>query len=71
MAKTITPRQAYKTMLTEYPDVLDIPHICEILKINRKTAYKILNSGEICCVRIGKKYKIAKLDLINYLINGG
>ena len=55
-------------MLSEYPDVLDVYHICEILKINRKTAYRLLNDKKLPSVRIGRKYKIAKLDLISYLI---
>ena len=45
--KSITPKQAYKTMLTEYPDVLEICHVCEILKINRKTAYKLFENNKL------------------------
>lgn len=71
MAQKITVKQAYKTMLTDYPDVLDLKNICEILNINRKTAYKALNSGQIPCVRISGRYKVAKLDLLNYLIKSG
>ena len=66
--KSITLKQAYKTMLTEYPDVLEICHVCEILKINRKTAYKLFENNKLSCVRIGRKYRIAKIDLIKYLL---
>ncbi len=66
--KSLTPKQAYKTMLTEYPDVLEICHVCEILKINRKTAYKLFENNKLSCVRIGRKYRIAKIDLIKYLL---
>lgn len=54
-------------MLEEYHDVLDTADICTILRIGRKTAYQLLNSGEIPCKRIGRKYKISKASLIEYL----
>ena len=41
---------------------------CEILKINRKTAYKLFENNQLSCVRIGRKYRIAKIDLIKYLL---
>lgn len=55
-------------MLENYNDILEVKQICEILKINRGTAYKLLNSGVIPYRRIGKGYKIPKEMLIRYLI---
>lgn len=66
--KRISIRQAYKTMLTEYPDVLEVCHICEVLKISRKTAYNLMNENIIAHIRIGRKYKVAKIDFIRYLM---
>ena len=54
-------------MLDEYTDVLNTTDICTILRIGRKTAYQLLNSGEIPCKRIGRQYKISKASLIEYL----
>lgn len=54
-------------MLDEYHDVLNTSDICTILRIGRKTAYQLLNSGEIPCKRIGRHYKVSKDVLIEYL----
>lgn len=66
--KSISTRQAYKIMLMGYPDVLDVCHICEILKISRKTVYNLMSRNMISHIRIGRKYKVAKIDFIRYLM---
>ncbi len=54
-------------MLDTYADVLEIKDVCAILKIGRKTAYCLLQSGEIAYRRIGRIYKIPKVAVIQYL----
>lgn len=41
-ASTISQRDAYKLMLKDYPDVMSIEQMCEILSISTKTGYRIL-----------------------------
>ena len=40
-ASTISQRDAYKIMLKDYPDVMSIEQMCEILSISTKTGYRI------------------------------
>ena len=54
-------------MLENYPDVLEVKDICSILRIGRKTAYQLLNSGKIPYRRIGRINKIRKDAVIDYL----
>lgn len=54
-------------MLENYPDVLEVKDICSILRIGRKTAYQLLQSGSIPYRRIGRNYKIRKDAVIHYL----
>lgn len=56
-------------MLESYLDVLDVNDMCSILNIGRKTAYQLLNTGEIPCRRIGRIYRIRKDAVIEYLCN--
>ena len=42
-ATNISQREAYKLMLKDYPDVLNIGQMCEILSVSTKTGYKIIN----------------------------
>ena len=54
-------------MLEKYSDVLTINDIMEILKIGRNSAYKLINSGEIKSLRVGRKIRISKVFLLDYL----
>lgn len=59
---------AYRVMLKEYPDVLSIGQLCEILKISTKTGYKLLNANKVKNMKIGRTYRIPKAHVLNYLI---
>ena len=56
-ASTISQRDAYKLMLKDYPDVMSIEQMCEILSISTKTGYRILREGKICCLKVGRAYR--------------
>ncbi|MCL1793750.1 MAG: helix-turn-helix domain-containing protein [Oscillospiraceae bacterium] len=54
-------------MLHEYPDILTVGQLQQVLKIGRNTAYKLLNDNVIKSKRIGKIHKIPKNNVIEYL----
>lgn len=54
-------------MLESYQDVLDIKDMCKVLRIGRKTAYRLLQDGQIPYRKIGRNYKIRKDAVITYL----
>ena len=55
-------------MFVEYPDVVDVEQLRRMLGgISRKLAYRLLASGELRSVRIGRSYRIPKLCVIEYL----
>ena len=43
----ISQREAYRLMLKDYPDVMSIEQMCEILSVSTKTGYKLLKEGKI------------------------
>ena len=61
---------SYKTMLKEYPDVLSFGQMCKILSICSKTGYKLLQEEKINNIKIGRAYRIPKIHMIAYLMNG-
>lgn len=67
-AEAIKESVAYN-ILKNYPDVLSVSHLCEILGISRKLAYRLLKEGEIEYLLIGRSYRIPKINLIKYLMN--
>lgn len=44
-------------ILEQYPSVLDVVHIQQILEIGRRQAYELVNSGDFHIVRIGRRIK--------------
>ena len=54
-------------ILREYPDVLDITQMSDILGVSTKTGYALLRSGLIAYLKIGRSYRIPKVKLLDYL----
>lgn len=54
-------------MFKDYPDVLTPGDLQKILRIGRNSTYKLLNENRIETIKIGKKYIIPKINVINYL----
>lgn len=55
----------------DYPDVLTVEEVKEILQIGRKSAYRLVENNEIQHFRIGTKIRIPKQCLIDYLNKHG
>ena len=66
----ISQREAYRLMLKDYPDVMNIEQMCEILSVSTKTGYKLLKDGKICCLKVGRAYRIPKAHLFTFLCIG-
>jgi len=54
-------------MREQIPTILQVSDIQEILKIGRRQAYELVNSGQFHTVRIGKTIRINKDVFINWL----
>jgi len=56
-------------MFNNYPDVVTVKQLQEMLGISRPTAYELLRKNVIPNRKIGKKYIISKLGVKKYLSN--
>ena len=63
-------KELYKMMFPDYPDIVTARQLMEMLGISRKMTYSLIANGEIRAVKIGKSYKIPKVSVINYIMNG-
>ena len=58
----------YKSMFKNYPDVVNIKELQSMLGgISKKLAYRLLKNNLINSTKIGREYKITKIDVILYL----
>jgi len=55
------------TMFKDYPDVVSVKIMCEMINVGRNTAYSLLKENKIESIRIGRVHKIPKVNIIKYL----
>ena len=60
-------KKAGAGILDDYPLVLTTQQVCEILHINRKTLYKMIETGVLPGKKSGKGYKITRDTVIAHL----
>ncbi|MBQ6902164.1 MAG: helix-turn-helix domain-containing protein [Oscillospiraceae bacterium] len=62
-------RNEYIKMFRKYPELLRIEQLCEALGgVSIKTGYKLLQEKKIDSLKVGREYRVTKVDLINYLM---
>ena len=54
-------------MLEQYNEIITIDELCEILMIGKNLAYRLLSENKIKAFRIGKKWRITKSSVENFL----
>lgn len=63
----ISSNEIYRLVFKEYPDVLDVKQVCNLLGICEKTAYKLIRQGDLPSMRVGRHHKITKVAVMRYL----
>ena len=46
---------------------LTVGEVAEILRVSSMTVYRLINSGELAAVRIGKSFRLREEDVDKYL----
>ncbi len=54
-------------MFKEYPDCVGVQDLQKMLGIKRTKTYELLRNGTIKSIKVGKDYKISKLNIIAFL----
>lgn len=60
-------KEIYKVVFQDYPDVVDVSQMCEMLNICIKNGYDLLRENRIKHFKIGRVYKIPKYHIITFL----
>lgn len=54
-------------MLANYPDILSVKQVCEILQTSKKTVYTLIRCKKIKAKKVAHHYRVLKQSLINYM----
>ena len=60
-------KQGYN-IFKNYPDALSLSEFAEMLGISRKLASNLIHTGKIPAIKIGREYRIAKINVIHLLL---
>ena len=63
-------RELYQMMFPEYPDIVTVRQLREMLGISRQLAYDLIADGEVQAIKIGNSFKIPKVSVINFVTEG-
>lgn len=69
-AAVATPPEATEeviTMFNDYPDIVTVDHIIEMLGLGKSTVYSLLKTHQIRHVRVGAKYIVPKQAVIDFV----
>ena len=61
--------EQYMMMFKDYPHVVSVDILQEMLGICRKNAYLLVKQNKIHSARVGRSYKIPKLCVVEYPID--
>ncbi len=54
-------------LFSDYPDILSVQQLMELLQIGKVLAYKLIESKKFKAVKIGREYKILKNSVIDFI----
>ena len=54
-------------MFNDYPDILTVKQVGEMLNIGRNNAYELVRSGSIKSIIIGRQIRIPKDNVIHFI----
>ena len=59
---------AYSRMFRAYPDALSLKDLSQMFGVSTKQASKLIHDGKIAAVKVGREYRIAKINAIKFLM---
>ena len=63
----VSTKDVYCQMFAKYPDVVSVTQLGQMLHISERLAYRLIRENQIACLKIGRTYKIPKINVIKYL----
>ena len=62
-------KELYYLMFPDFPDIVTISQLQEMLGVSRHLAYDLINDGSIRGLKIGNAFKIPKVNVIEYVMD--
>lgn len=63
----ISTKEIYRIVFKDYPDVLDVKQVSQLLSICEKTVYKLIKDGSLPTMKVGRQHRITKVNVMKYM----
>jgi len=57
----------YRAVFKEFPDVMDAKDVSKVLGVSTKTVYKLLKQGNIASLKVGREFRVPKVNVMKYV----
>jgi excisionase family DNA binding protein len=57
----------YRVVFKEYPDIMDVKQVSEILGVSTKTVYRLLREEIIISLKVGREFRVPKVNVMKYV----
>jgi len=57
----------YRIVFNGYPEVLDVKQVSKALGISTKTVYKLIRSGALSSMKVGREFRVPKMVIMDYV----
>ena len=55
---------------TEEQRLLRVREVADVMRVSSMTVYRLIRTGELAAIRVGRSYRIWESDVITYLQRG-
>ena len=64
---SISTQEIYRAVFKDYPDVLDVKQVSQLLSVSTKTVYRLLRKGDLDSLKIGREFRVPKVNVMKYV----
>ena len=59
--------ELYKAVFKDYPDVLDVKQVSQLLGVSTKTVYRLLRTETLASLKVGREFRVPKVNVMKYV----
>jgi len=63
----LSTQEIYRVVFKEYPDVMDVKQVSNLLGVSTKTVYRLLRDGSLISLKIGREFRVPKVNVMKYV----
>jgi excisionase family DNA binding protein len=63
----ISNQEIFRAVFKDYPDVLDVKQVSQLLSVSTKTVYRLLRNGAIDSLKVGREFRVPKITVMKYV----